>query len=65
VAAPTVSWVHQTVSGVPSGPKEQRSVVPDLEGNRAPDKLQWLSARQKARIAFLVGLQRLLDALGL
>jgi hypothetical protein len=35
--------VHRTVSGVPSGPKEQRSALPDLEGNHAPDKLQWLS----------------------
>jgi hypothetical protein len=35
--------VHRIVSGVPSGPKEQRSALPDLEGNRAPDKLQWLS----------------------
>jgi hypothetical protein len=43
VAAPTVSWVHRAVSVVPSGPKEQRSALPDLEGNRAPDKLQWLS----------------------
>jgi hypothetical protein len=31
------------LSGVPSGPKEQRSALPDLEGNHAPDKLQWLS----------------------
>jgi hypothetical protein len=43
VAAPTIGWVHRTVSDVPSGPKEQRSALPDLEGNRALDKLQWLS----------------------
>jgi hypothetical protein len=34
--------VHQTVSGAPMGPELQRSTVPDLEGNRAPDRLQWL-----------------------
>jgi hypothetical protein len=31
------------VSGAPTGPELQRSTVPDLEGNRATDKLQWLS----------------------
>jgi hypothetical protein len=35
--------VHRTVFDAPSGPKEQRSTLPELEGNRAPDKLQWLS----------------------
>jgi hypothetical protein len=30
----------RTVSGAPTGPKLQQSTVPDLEGNRAPDKLQ-------------------------
>jgi hypothetical protein len=35
--------VHRTVSGAPSDPREQRSDVPDLEGDRAPDKLQDLS----------------------
>jgi hypothetical protein len=35
--------VHRTVSGAPTGPELQRSSVPDLEGNRAPDRLQWLS----------------------
>jgi hypothetical protein len=39
-----LSDVHRTVSGAPSDPQEQRSTVPDLEGNRAPDKLQWLSS---------------------
>jgi hypothetical protein len=43
VAAPTVGGGHQTVSGAPTGPELQRSSVPDLEGNRAPDRLQWLS----------------------
>jgi hypothetical protein len=31
------------VSGAPTGPELQRSSVPDLEGNRAPDRLQDLS----------------------
>jgi hypothetical protein len=31
------------VSGAPTGPKEQRSDAPDLEGDRALDLLQWLS----------------------
>jgi hypothetical protein len=31
------------VSGAPTGPELQRSIVLDLEGNRAPDMLQWLS----------------------
>jgi hypothetical protein len=35
--------VHRTVSGAPTGPKLQRSTMPDLEGNRAPDRLQELS----------------------
>jgi hypothetical protein len=43
VAAPMVGWVHRTVSGAPTGSEEQRSTVPDLEGNRASDMLQWLS----------------------
>jgi hypothetical protein len=43
VAAPTVGRGHRTVSGAPTGPELQRSTVPDLEGNRAPDRLQWLS----------------------
>jgi hypothetical protein len=46
---PTVSWrtglsgVHRTVSGEPRRPLLQRSAEPDLEGDRAPDKLQDLS----------------------
>jgi hypothetical protein len=35
--------VHRTVSGAPMGLELQRSSVPDLEGNRAPDHLQDLS----------------------
>jgi hypothetical protein len=31
------------VSGAPTSPEEQRSDAPDMEGDRAPDKLQWLS----------------------
>jgi hypothetical protein len=42
VAAPTVGW-GTGLSGAPTGPKLQRSSVPDLEGNRAPDHLQDLS----------------------
>jgi hypothetical protein len=38
-----LSGVHQTVSIAPMGPELQRSSVPDLEGNRAPDRLQDLS----------------------
>jgi hypothetical protein len=47
--APTVSWctglsgVHRTVSGAPISPKEQRSDMPNLEGDHAPDSLQDLS----------------------
>jgi hypothetical protein len=40
VAAPTVGWGHRTVSGAPTGPELQQLYVPDLEGNRAPDRLQ-------------------------
>jgi hypothetical protein len=43
VVAPMVGGGHRTVSGAPTGPKLQRSTVPDLEGNRAPDRLQYLS----------------------
>jgi hypothetical protein len=35
--------VHRTVSDAPTGPELQRSTMPDLDGNRAPDRLQWLS----------------------
>jgi hypothetical protein len=46
---PTVSWctglsgVHRIVSGAPISPEEQRSDMPNLEGDRAPDSLQDLS----------------------
>jgi hypothetical protein len=35
--------VHQTVSGAPISPEEQRSDMPNVEGDRAPDSLQDLS----------------------
>jgi hypothetical protein len=38
-----LSGVHRTVSSAPISPVEQRSALPDLEENRAPDMLQWLS----------------------
>jgi hypothetical protein len=69
-----LSGVHRTVFGAPTSPVEQRSDVPDLEGDRAPDMNSGCSVvhrpgrcttRQKARMAFLVGLQRILAALGL
>jgi hypothetical protein len=68
------SGVHRTVSGAPTSPKLQRSAAPEQEGDHAPDMnsgcpvVHWIircGTRQKARIAFLVGLQRLLAALGL
>jgi hypothetical protein len=37
------STVGTGLSGAPMGPELQRSSVPDLEGNRAPDHLQDLS----------------------
>jgi hypothetical protein len=39
-----LSSVHRTMSGAPMGLELQLSIVPDLEGNRAPDRLQWLSS---------------------
>jgi hypothetical protein len=65
---------HRTVSGAPTSPKLQRSAVPEMEGNCAPDmnsgcpvvhRTVQCATRQKARIAFLVGFQWLLAALGL
>jgi hypothetical protein len=32
-----LSGVHRTVSGVPTDPEDQRSDVPDMEGDHAPD----------------------------
>jgi hypothetical protein len=69
-----LSGVHRTVSGAPTGPEDQRSAAPDMEGDRAPDCYStclvvhwtvWCTTRQKAGIALQVGLQRLLVALGL
>jgi hypothetical protein len=69
-----LSGVHQTVSGAPMGPEEQRSDAPNMEGDRAPDSYRAClvvhrtvrcTTRQKARMAFQMYLQRLLAALGL
>jgi hypothetical protein len=69
-----LSGVHRTVSGVPTGPKTQRSASPEKEGDHAPDmncscpvvpRPVRCTTRQKARIAFQFDLQRLLAALGL
>jgi hypothetical protein len=35
--------VHRTVSGAPRGPRAQRSALPENEGDRAPDKLLFMS----------------------
>jgi hypothetical protein len=65
---------HTGLSGAPTGPKGQRSTVPEKEGDRAPDRYcscpvvhrtVRCTTRQKARIAFQFDLQRLLAALGL
>jgi hypothetical protein len=32
-----LSGVHQTVFGAPTAPEDQRSAVPDMEGDHAPD----------------------------
>jgi hypothetical protein len=78
--APTVgrgtglSGVHRIVSGAPTGLELQRSSVPEKEGDRhrtvysdcpVAHRTVRCATRQKARIAFLVDLQRLLAALGL
>jgi hypothetical protein len=69
-----LSSVHRTVSGAPTDPEDQRSDTPDMEGDRAPDNYSdcpvvhrtvRCTTRQKASLAFQVGLQRLLAALGL
>jgi hypothetical protein len=66
--------VHRTVSDAPTGPEEQRSAAPDMEGDRAPDMNSGYpvvhrpvrcTTAQKAGFAFQVGLQQLLAALGL
>jgi hypothetical protein len=65
---------HRTVSSAPTSPKIQRSATPGMEGelhrtcyNGCPvvHRTVRCATRQKARIAFLVGFQRLLAALGL
>jgi hypothetical protein len=62
------------LSGAPTATNRQRSATPELEGDRAPDmnsgcpvvhRTVRCATRQKATLAFLVGLQRLLAALGL
>jgi hypothetical protein len=60
-----LSGVHRTVSGAPTGPEDQRSTVPGMEGNRAPDcysgcpvvhRTVRCTTRQKARIAYQIDL---------
>jgi hypothetical protein len=78
--APTIgrgtglSGVHRIVFSAPTATSLQRSTSPEKEGDRAPDmnsgcpvvhQTVRCATRQKERIAFLVGLQRLLAALGL
>jgi hypothetical protein len=69
-----LSGVHRTVSGVPTDPEDQWSNAPDMVGDRAPDNYSdcpvvhrtvRCTTRQKSSLAFQVGLQRLLAALGL
>jgi hypothetical protein len=38
-----MSGVHRTMSGAPISPQEQRSDMPNQEGDRTPDRLQDLS----------------------
>jgi hypothetical protein len=66
-----LSGVHRTVSGAPTDPKDQRSDASDMEGDCAPDSYSdcpvvhrtvRCTTRQKASLAFQVGLQRLLAA---
>jgi hypothetical protein len=69
-----LSGVHRTVSGAPTGLELQWSSAPEKEGDRyrtiysdcpVAHRTVWCATRQKAKIAFLVDLQRLLAALGL
>jgi hypothetical protein len=71
--APTVNWCTG-LSGAPTGPEEQLSDAPDLEGDRASDmnsrcpvvhRTVRCTIRQEPGIAFQDCLQRLLAALGL
>jgi hypothetical protein len=72
--APTVGWGHQTVSGAPTSLELQWSTAPEKEtdphrtvysGCPVVHRTVRCATRQKARIAFLVGFQRLLTALEL
>jgi hypothetical protein len=65
---------HTGLSGAPTDPEDQRLDAPDMEGDRTSDNysdcpvVHWTArctTRQKASMAFQVGLQRLLAALGL
>jgi hypothetical protein len=65
---------HTGLSGAPTSPEDQRSAVPGMEGNRAPDcysgcpvvhRTVRCTTQQKARIAYQIDFQRLLAALGL
>jgi hypothetical protein len=65
---------HTGLSGAPTDPEDQRSDAPDMEGDRATGcysdcpvvhRTVRCTIRQKASLAFQVGLQQLLAALGL
>jgi hypothetical protein len=65
---------HTRLSGAPTAPEDQRSAVPDMEGDHTPDcyrscpvvhRTVRCTTRQKARISYQIDLQRLLAALGL
>jgi hypothetical protein len=65
---------HTRMSGAPTDPEDQRSDALEKEGDRAPDSYSdcpvvhrtvRCTTRQKVSLAFQVGLQRLLAALGL
>jgi hypothetical protein len=69
-----LSDVHRTMSGAPTDLEDQWSDAPEKEGDHAPDSYSdcpvvhrtvRCTTRQKASLAFQVGLQRLLAALGL
>jgi hypothetical protein len=69
-----LSGVHRTLSGAPTALELQQSSALEKEGDRhwtiysdcpVTHRTVWCTTRQKARIAFLVGLQRLLAASGL
>jgi hypothetical protein len=47
--------VHRTVCGAPISPDEQRSDMPNLEGDQAPDRLQDLSGGAPDRLQDLSG----------